>query len=215
VKSSETQILVFGARSFAEEVADLASEVPGLRVAGFVENFERGRQKTLHGLPVHWIDDVADMAATHKALCGLGTTLREPLIAQAKQLGFEFTSIVHPTARVSATTLIGEGAIVSAGSIIAAHSVIGPHVVVNRGALIGHHVQIDACTNIGPGANIGGGCRIGSGVYIGIGATLIDHLTIGPVTVIGGGAVVTRDLPSRVLAVGVPAKIVKENIEGK
>jgi acetyltransferase-like isoleucine patch superfamily enzyme len=35
------------------------------------------------------------------------------------------------------------------------------------------------------------------------------------VTVIGGGAVVTKNLPSRVLAVGVPAKVVKENIEGK
>lgn len=80
---------------------------------------------------------------------------------------------------------------------------------------MGHHVQIADCTNIGPGANIGGGCQIGEGVYIGIGATLVDHLNIGPVTVVGAGAVVTRDLPSRVLAVGVPAKIIKENIEGK
>ena len=99
--------------------------------------------------------------------------------------------------------------------VIAARAKIGSHVVINRGALIGHHVQIADCTNIGPGANIGGGCRIGEGVYVGIGATLVDHLNIGPVTVVGAGAVVTRDLPSRVLAVGVPAKIIKENIEGK
>jgi sugar O-acyltransferase (sialic acid O-acetyltransferase NeuD family) len=212
---AETRILVFGARSFAEEVADLAAEVPGFRVEGFVENYDRTRATNLHGLPVYWIDDVAHLAATHKAVCGLGTTLRQPLIAKARQLGFEFTPVIHPTARVSPTATIGPGSIVSAGSIIAARTTIGAHVVVNRGALIGHHVEIDDYTNIGPGANIGGGCRIGGGVYIGIGATLIDHLSIGPVTVIGGGAVVTRDLPPRVLAVGVPAKITRENIEGK
>jgi len=213
--SPETPILIFGARSFAEEIADLASEVPGLRVAGFVENYDRDRPRTLHGLPVHWIDEVASLAATHKAVCGLGTTLRAPLIAQARDQGFEFTSIIHPTARVSSRAMIGAGSIVSAGSIISAHTVIGEHVVINRGALLGHHIQIADYTNIGPGANIGGGCQIGAGVYVGIGATVIDHLQIGPVTVIGGGAVVTRDLPARVLAVGVPARIVKENIEGK
>lgn len=213
--SPETPLLIFGARSFAEEIADLASEVPGLSVAGFVENFDPDRPQTLHGLPVHWIDDVAALAATHKAVCGLGTTLRAPLIARARDLGFEFIPIIHPTARVSPSAVIGAGSIVSAGSIIAAYTALGAHVVVNRGALIGHHVQIADYTSIGPGANIGGGCQIGTGVFVGIGATLIDHRKIGAVTVIGGGAVVTKDLPARVLAVGVPAKVVKENIEGK
>lgn len=211
----ETPILVFGARNFAEEVADLASDVPGLRVSGFIENYDRDRPTTLHGLPVYWIDDVAHLADTHKAVCGLGTTLRMPLITRALQLGFEFISVIHPTARVSPTAIVGSGSIISAGSVIAARTKIGAHVVINRGALIGHHVEISDCTNIGPGANIGGSCRIGEGVYVGIGATLIDHLSIGPVTVVGAGAVVTRDLPARVLAVGVPAKIIKENIEGK
>ena len=211
----DTKLLIFGARSFAEEVADLATEVPGLRVVGFVENHERGRQEILNGLPVHWIDDVAGLAKTHKAVCGLGTTLRRDLILLGKQMGFEFIPIVHPRAWVSATSVIGEGSIVSAGSVVAARSVIGSHVIVNRCASIGHHVNIEDYTNIGPGANIGGGCKIGSGVYIGIGATLIDHVDIGSGSVIGGGAVVTKSLPARVLAVGVPARIVKEDIQGK
>ena len=211
----ETKILIFGARSFAEEVADLAAEVPGLCVVGYVENLERGRLEMLHGLPVYWIDDVVGLAKTHKAVCGLGTTLRRELILQAKQMGFEFTSMVHPRAWVSATAVIGEGSIVSAGSVVAARTVVGDHVVVNRCASIGHHVNIQNYTNIGPGSHIGGGCKIGSGVYIGIGATLIDHVDIGSGSVIGGGAVVTKSLPARVLAVGVPARIVKEDIHEK
>jgi hypothetical protein len=36
-------LLVCGTRTLAEEVADLAAEVPGIHVAGFVENIDRQR----------------------------------------------------------------------------------------------------------------------------------------------------------------------------
>ncbi|MGH9661814.1 MAG: acetyltransferase [Bryobacteraceae bacterium] len=211
----ERPLLIFGARGFAQEVADLAGDTPGVRVAGYVENYDRELCGERDGLPVLWIDDVARMAGTHSAICGLGTTRRRALIEQVAAMGFEFIALIHPSARVSSKSSIGPGAIVSAGAIIAAHSRIGAHVIVNRGALLGHHLEIGACSTIGPGANIGGGCRLGEGVYIGIGATIVDHLNIGRGSVVGAGAVVTRDLPERVLAVGVPAKVVKEGIEGK
>jgi acetyltransferase-like isoleucine patch superfamily enzyme len=54
---------------------------------------------------------------------------------------------------------------------------------------------------------------IGVGTYIGIGATLIDRLRLGSGCVVGAGALVTRDLPDRVQAVGAPARAVKREIE--
>ena len=48
-----------------------------------------------------------------------------------------------------------------------------------------------------------------------MGAVVLDGLTVGRQTVIGAGAVVTRDVPDCVQVVGLPAKIVKENIRGK
>jgi acetyltransferase-like isoleucine patch superfamily enzyme len=54
---------------------------------------------------------------------------------------------------------------------------------------------------------------IGVGTYLGIGATLIDRLRIGSGCVVGAGALVTRDLPDRVQAVGAPARAVKREIE--
>src|SRR5262245_26923283 len=56
-------ILILGARSFAREVADLLSDLPGFELRGFVENLERERcANSIDGLPVHWIDDLASMA---------------------------------------------------------------------------------------------------------------------------------------------------------
>jgi acetyltransferase-like isoleucine patch superfamily enzyme len=48
-----------------------------------------------------------------------------------------------------------------------------------------------------------------------MGAIVIDHITIGSHSVIGAGAVVTTDVPDHVLVVGMPARVVKENIPGK
>lgn len=50
---------------------------------------------------------------------------------------------------------------------------------------------------------------IGADVWIGGGAIICPGVTIGDRTVIGAGAVVTADLPSDVVAVGNPARVVR------
>ena len=52
--------------------------------------------------------------------------------------------------------------------------------------------------------------HIGNNVWIGANATILPGVTIGDNTVIGAGAVVSKDLPANVLALGVPAKVVRE-----
>jgi maltose O-acetyltransferase len=51
---------------------------------------------------------------------------------------------------------------------------------------------------------------IGDNVWLGGGVTVLPGVTIGENTVVGAGAVVTRDLPANVVAVGNPARIVRE-----
>jgi maltose O-acetyltransferase len=51
---------------------------------------------------------------------------------------------------------------------------------------------------------------IGDNVWLGGGVIVCPGVTIGENTVVGAGAVVTRDLPANVVAVGNPARVVKQ-----
>jgi maltose O-acetyltransferase len=50
---------------------------------------------------------------------------------------------------------------------------------------------------------------IGDNVWLGGGVIVCPGVTIGEDTVVGAGAVVTRDLPANVVAVGNPARVVR------
>ena len=212
----ERPILILGTHHFAPEVLDIASEIPGVRVDGFVENLDRNRaETTIEGLPVHWIDDVGEFAATHFAVCALGTTARRLIIEEAAARGLQFTTLIHPSARVSSRSSVGQGTVISAGAIVAARTAIGNHAILNRGVLIGHDVVVGDYVTIGPGANIAGLTHIGDGAYVAMGAIVLDRLTIGPGAVVGAGSIVTRDVPGDVQVIGQPARIVKENVAGR
>ena len=52
--------------------------------------------------------------------------------------------------------------------------------------------------------------RIGNDVWLGANVTVLPGVTIGNNVVIGAGAVVNKDIPDNSLAVGVPARVIKE-----
>jgi len=214
--SAKEKLVILGTHVFAEEVADLVSECAEYELVAFAENWDRTRcGRPLLGLPVLWVDELAPLAATHVAVCAIGTTHRIGYVKQIAAMNFRFATIQHPTARVSLTATVGPGSILSAGVIVAAHTTIGRHVIVNRGSLIGHHTAIGDCVTISPGANIAGRITIGAGTYIGMGAIILDSLRIGSGSLIGAGSLVTKDVPDKVQVMGVPARITKEGVEGR
>jgi sugar O-acyltransferase (sialic acid O-acetyltransferase NeuD family) len=204
------KLLILGASLFAEEIADVLSDFNQFELVGFVEGINPEKcHQPLFNLPVIWIDDVSKLDKTYKSICAVGSTKRKQFIQQALNLGLSFTSVIHPLAKISKATSVGEGCIVCAGAIIASHVNIGQHVITNRGCLIGHHTQVGNYVTISPGANIAGRVKIGDCSYIGMGAIVLDGISIGANSIVGAGAVVTRDVPDCVQVVGIPARVVK------
>jgi len=213
---SKKKLVILGTSLFAPEVYDIAKDTGKYKISAFIENWDKKKiKKPLLGKPVIWIDDAKPLYKDHIAVCSIGTTHRKKFINEVKSMGFEFGTILHPNARLSEMSSAGEGSILSAGVIIACNTKIGSHVILNRGVLVGHNTVIGDYVTVSPGANIAGVVTVGEGSYIGMGATVLDRIKIGQNSVVAAGSLVTRDVPDNVQVMGIPAKIVKENINGR
>jgi len=87
---------------------------------------------------------------------------------------------------------------------------IGPHCHVDTSCTVGHGAALQKYCRLNPGVHISGDVVLSEGVYVGAGAVLLQGRKVGAYTVVGAGAVVVDDLPDNVVAVGAPAKVVKE-----
>ena len=202
-------LLVLGARQYGPVFADVFDGVGGYRIAAFVENLDRSVcANPILDLPVRWIDDLDGLQASHAAICCLATSLRKGFVEQVAQRGFQFATLVHPRATVSARTSMGAGSSVDIGAIIAGFTEVGQHVRVGRGAMLGHHCKVGDFATLHPGANIAGRCVIGAQATIGLGATVLDGMEIGEGAFVAAGALVTRKVPPFALVAGSPAKVV-------
>jgi len=107
---------------------------------------------------------------------------------------------------------IGDGTFVNVGAVILD---VAP-VTIGAACQIASRVQLLTATHpIDPGPRragweSGAPITIADNVWLGGGAIVCPGVTIGEDTVVGAGAVVTRDLPAGVVAVGVPARVLRE-----
>ena len=81
--------------------------------------------------------------------------------------------------------------------------VIGENCIINSGVVLGgtsHKYEVP---------------KLGDNVLVGAGAKILGSITIGNNVVIGANAVVLKDVSDNTLVAGIPAKVIKENINIK
>ena len=90
------------------------------------------------------------------------------------------------------------------------------HIYVGDGTLFGPNVTVATAGHPIDPAIRATGCQfaipvtIGKCCWIGAGSIILPGVTIGDGTVIGAGSVVTKDIPSNVVAVGNPCRVLRE-----
>ena len=89
----------------------------------------------------------------------------------------------------------------------------GMGVVVHERSIIGENCLISQQVTIGGRAGHVNPPRIGNRVYIGAGAKVIGDIIIGNDCVIGANAVVVHDVPDRSVVAGIPAQVLKSDID--
>lgn len=134
----------------------------------------------------------------------------------------------HSEIRIAAGAQLDRGVVL----LISGEPRDAEKIVIGRAAYVNRATMIDASESIEIGANamIGPFCyitdhdhvvgsaddlvskptRIGERCWIGAHVTILKGVTIGEDSVVGAGSVVTKSLPPRVIAVGNPARVIRE-----
>jgi acetyltransferase-like isoleucine patch superfamily enzyme len=79
-------------------------------------------------------------------------------------------------------------------------------------AHIGHNDKIGKYVAMTSGTVLGGSVTIGDYCWIAQHVSVRDHIKVGKRVILGQGASVVSDIPDDAIAVGVPAKVIGQNI---
>jgi acetyltransferase EpsM len=158
---------------------------------------------------------LATPSLTHLMEAGFGefviaigtNSIRARCFEEAIAAGLRPAVCVHPAAWVSPEATIGAGSVAMARTVIQSGASIGKNCIINTGAIVEHDCVVGNHSHLSPAATLGGAVKVGEFVHMGIGAIAIPGVVIGDRSVIGAGAVVLREVPADVTAVGVPARV--------
>lgn len=131
---------------------------------------------------------------------------------RANPLGGEKPCVLR-TMNAHARISLGDRVGLSSATLVAGNSIqIGPDTILGAGCMIldnDFHVPGESFSWKTEYSSNSLPISIGRGCFIGARAIILKGVTLGDQVVVGAGAVVTRNVPSRGLAVGNPARLVR------
>jgi sugar O-acyltransferase (sialic acid O-acetyltransferase NeuD family) len=170
----KTRLLIVGAGGNGQSVAEVA-ELSGLfNVVGFLDDSLSVGQKVL-GAPV--LGPVSSIAS-HRAVCGQAivaignNAVREVLMQQLTDAGFEIATVIHPRAFASSSALVNIGSAVMAGALVGTEARLGVGTIVNCGAVVDHHARVEDFGHLGVNACMAGRTLLGRCAWMQAGSAL-------------------------------------------
>jgi len=206
-----TRWFVVGAGGFGREVLAYVLDVARdpAAIGGFVDDRPDAVEGQRLAAPARVVarpDEIAP-ADDDRFVIAVGDPIaRHRLAARLAARGARFASVVHPTAYVASTATVAPGCVIAPFAFVGPGAALGAHVALNTYASAGHDARLDACTVLSPYAVLNGHAIAEDGVFLGTHATVTIGVRVGAWSKLAAGAVATRDVPPRSLAVGNPAR---------
>jgi sugar O-acyltransferase (sialic acid O-acetyltransferase NeuD family) len=214
-RTSDFPILILGKGGFGREVYWHIRETLGDSITiGFLDETVSERHEVrLFGNWATVFKDARD-AVGYQFVVGVGDPdLKERLVGRCIEAGLEpHPTIVHSSATVSHSSLVGRGGVICPGARVTCDAMIGDYVTINLNCTVGHDAKIGDFSTLHPGAHISGGVTLGKGVLVATGAVIRDKLAIPSHTVVGMQAcVAAAPKTGGETLIGVPAKPVSRS----
>ncbi|SUI75348.1 acetyltransferase [Shewanella morhuae] len=208
-------LYIVGSSGHAKVVIDAIEMQRKYIIAGLLDDYRVVGQETM-GYQVLGKIDLLTGLSTHgiiNVFVAVGCNyIRQQIVDSIIEccVNVNFVTVVHPNAVVSSSAKIMSGTLILAGAIVGPDSTIGEHCIINHAALVDHDCVLAAFTSLAPKATLAGNVTVATRSAVGMAACVIEKVVIGSDVVIGAGATVLISIRSNSVAVGTPARVIKE-----
>ena len=208
-------LLIAGAGGFARETAQAVADVNAAgeqrwRLLGHLDDDPALHGGTVDGVPVlGGCDLVHELTDAQVLLCVGSPRDHSGRARLARRLGLpagRWATLVHPTASVSGSSVIGPGSVLLAQVVLTAAVRLGAHVAVMPHTVLTHDDEVADFATLAAGVRLAGGVRVERGAYLGSGALVRESGTVGAWSLVGMGSVVLGDVPPGEVWAGSPAR---------
>ncbi|MGG2060247.1 acetyltransferase [Priestia megaterium] len=203
------KVIVIGNGGHSKVIQEMISSLRNYEIIAILDDKykEKKERNGITYAPFSFLNKLLDTDV--KVVIAIGSnTVRKRLVETLNLRTDQYLSVIHSTAVVSSTAMIGNGTVVMPNAVINADAEIGEHSIINTGAIVEHENKLANYVHISPNATLTGNVSLGEGVHIGASATVIPGIEIGQWSVIGAGSTVIHHISSSCKAVGSPARVI-------
>lgn len=210
------QLVFIGASAFpeiVELVRDINAENKIYEMRGILDDNVALHGTEVEGVPVlgplSMTKDFSDVLFVFCIGSYRSRVLRHELLQRMGLPPERFATLIHPSAKIYASSSVGEGCIIHKGTVVVNNTVIEPFVIMAYNVVIGGNNLVGRGALIASHTTTNSGVRIGSYSFIGSGTVIAGEATVGPGAMLSAGSVVFRDIPPGVFQFGNPPKMLE------
>jgi sugar O-acyltransferase (sialic acid O-acetyltransferase NeuD family) len=206
-----TQLVIVGAGGFAREAAQAVRDADRWRLLGHLDDDPALHGREVDGVPVlGGCGLLRELPSQVRVVVCVGSPRDYAVRARlVRRLGLpeeRYATVVHPTAVVSGSSVVGPGSVLLAHCVLTAAVRVGAHVAVMPQTVLTHDDVVEDFATLGSGVRLGGGVHLGRGAYIGAGALIREYVAVGAWSLVGMGSAVLHDVPPGEVWAGSPAR---------
>jgi acetyltransferase EpsM len=208
-------LVIIGSGGHACCMLDVA-QLAGFTTIGFIDR-TRSEGDLVNGLPILGGDELLfdeAFVSEHYIAVGIGNPAvrrRYGELLLKKQA--DCPVIANPSSFVSPHATLGRGVLLMGMNAVNHGARLDDFVALDWQVTIGHGAHLGRAVFAAPGSRVAGDVTCGEEAYLGLGCQVIEKVKIGRGSLIGAGSTVTQDIPEQVVAVGSPAKVIREHRE--
>ncbi|MBQ2645512.1 acetyltransferase [bacterium] len=212
------KIILWGNGDMTQILEYYINKDNAFEICAYTMDREYIKEKSFNSKPVIPFDEIEKHFSPQEYQLGIFMSakklnkIREEKYNQAKAKGYTCIKYISKNATCDATK-VGENVFILPYTTVQPFCKIGNNVIIWPQAHIGHHTIVgDNCFFAIP--KISGYCEIKNNCFLGTNCTLADHVKIGAYSIIGAGAVVTKNIKDKsVLAVKQTPKLEMSSFE--